>query len=130
MSKPYDARLSVYLVEDSPILRDHLTECVTENDFGRVVGYADNEDDAVEEILRKRPDVVLLDIQLRVGNGLNVLRKLQALLEESLPAIVVFTDFAITDFGRYATTHGAKYFLDKASGLKYLRSLLRTFDVY
>jgi two-component system OmpR family response regulator len=129
MNKPYDARLGVYLVEDSSVLRDRLADCVTENDFGRVVGFADNEDDAVAEILRIRPDAVLLDIQLRAGNGLNVLRKLRALLQESMPAVVVFTDFAITDFGRYATAHGARYFLDKASGLKHLRALLRTLDV-
>ena len=130
MIRPYDARLRVYLVEDSSILRDHLADCITENDFGRVVGFADNEEDAVADILRTRPDAVLLDIQLREGNGLNVLKKLRALLPESMPAIVVFTDFAITDFGRYATAYGARYFLDKASGLKHLRSLLRTLDVH
>jgi two-component system OmpR family response regulator len=129
MIRPYDARLSVYLVEDSSLVRDHLIDCVTENGFGRVVGYADNEDDAVAEILRTRPDAVLLDIQLRAGNGLNVLRKLRALLQESMPAVVMFMDFAMTDFGRYATAYGARYFLDKASGLKHLRALLRTLDV-
>jgi len=125
----YDARLRVYLVEDSSLLRDHLTDCVTENDFGNVVGFADNEDDALTEILRLKPDAVLLDIQLRVGNGLNVLRKLRALQQEAMPTVIVFTDFALTDFGRFSISHGARYFLDKSSGLKQLGALLRTLDV-
>src|SRR5579863_4290753 len=129
MIQRYDAKLSVYLVEDSSLLRNHLAECVTENDFGSVVGWADNEDDAVTEILRLRPDAVLLDIQLRIGNGLNVLRKLRTLLPERMPAVIVFTDFAITDFGRFSTSHGARYFLDKSTGFKHLGSLLRTLDV-
>jgi len=121
--------LSVYLVEDSSYLRDHLADCVTEHDYGRVVGFADNEDDAVTDILKLKPDAVLLDIQLRAGNGLNVLRKLRALLPGAMPDVIVFTDFAITDFVRYATMYGARYFLDKASGLKHLATLLRTLTV-
>jgi DNA-binding NarL/FixJ family response regulator len=129
MTTPYSARLSVFLVEDSAPIRDHLSECVTENDFGRVVGFAETEDEAVAGILKLKPDAVLLDIQLRVGNGLTVLKKLHVLMNESMPAVIVFTDFALTDFGRYSTRYGAKYFIDKSSGLKHLGSLLRTLAV-
>jgi DNA-binding NarL/FixJ family response regulator len=129
VSTPYSARLSVFLVEDSAPIRDRLAECVMENDFGRIVGYADTEDEAVAAILKLKPDAVLLDIQLRVGNGLNVLKKLHALLNEAMPAVIVFTDFALTDFGRHSTRYGAKYFIDKANGLKHLASLLRTLAV-
>jgi DNA-binding response OmpR family regulator len=125
-----NAKLSVYLVEDSAQIRNHLTESVTENGFGRVVGCADSEDEAVSEILRLKPDAVVIDIQLRVGNGLNVLRKLRTLLQDSMPAVIVFTDFAITDFSRYSTYYGARYFLDKANGLKHFGSLLRSMGVH
>src|SRR5580692_8492420 len=65
-----NSKLSVYLVEDSIRIRDLLVEFVMENDIGRVVGYTDSEFDAVTDIVRLKPDAVVLDIRLRVGNGL------------------------------------------------------------
>ncbi len=117
--------LSVFVVEDSAQIRDRLIETVAENGIGKVVGYADNEDSAVAEILRLRPDIVVLDIQLRIGNGLTVLRKLRTLLPESMPAVIVFTDYAIAEFSRNAAYQGARGFVDKASGLHHLGNLLQ-----
>lgn len=126
---PYIPKLSVYIVEDSDQIRERLYESVMENGFGKVVGYADTEDKAVIEILRLKPDAVVLDIQLRAGNGLSVLKKLHALLPGSMPAVIVFTDYAIAEFARHATHQGARYFLDKASGLSHVGSLLRSLGV-
>jgi DNA-binding NarL/FixJ family response regulator len=68
---------------------------------------------------------VILDVQLRVGHGLNVLRKLNTLLPGSMPAVIMLTDFAIADFGRHAATYGARHFLDKSTGMKQLQTILR-----
>jgi DNA-binding NarL/FixJ family response regulator len=126
VNAPLNSKLSVYLVEDSIRIRDLLIEFVTENDIGRVVGSTDTEEDAVPDILRLKPDAVVLDIRLRIGNGLNVLRQLDSVLTDSMPAVIVFTDFAIADFRRYSTYHHARYFLDKNSGVKPLGTLLRS----
>jgi DNA-binding NarL/FixJ family response regulator len=119
-------KLSVYLVDDSTRIRDLLIEYVAENKIGSVVGCTDSENEAVADIVRLKPNVVVLDIQLRVGNGLNVLRQLHSVLMDSMPAVIVFTDFAIADFRRYSNYHRARYFLDKSSGVKPLGTLLRS----
>jgi two-component system, OmpR family, response regulator len=129
MSPAYSNELRIYLVEDSPDMRERLTECVVEGALGQVVGYADTEDDALTGILQHKPDTVIIDIQLRAGNGINVLRKLRALLPDSMPAVIMLTDYAITEFGRRATAYGAKYFLDKATGMKQLEALLRSLTI-
>jgi len=126
MSGTSSAKLRVYLVEDSDRIRDRLIERVEENGLGNVVGYADTEEEAVTGILRLRPDAVVLDIQLRIGNGLAVLRKLRNLLPGSMPAVIIYTDYAIAEFSRHAAYQGARYFLDKASDLDHLEGLLRS----
>jgi DNA-binding NarL/FixJ family response regulator len=126
MSRPPNAKLRVYLVEDSDRIRDRLIERVEGHGLGNVIGYADSEEEAVTEILRLKPDAVVLDIQLRIGNGLTVLRKLRNLLPESMPAVIVYTDYAIAEFSRHAAYQGARYFLDKASDLDHLGGMLKS----
>ena len=121
-----ETNLTIFLVEDSEQIRDLLIQSVNETGLGSVIGCAETEDEAVSEILRLRPDAVVLDIQLSVGNGLNVLKKIRTLLQDSMPAVIVYTDYAIAEFSRRADYLGARYFLDKASDLNYLRGLLRT----
>ena len=43
-----DKALKVYLVEDSPVLRDRVIESLEDTGGSRVVGSADTEDDAVK----------------------------------------------------------------------------------
>ena len=64
---------SVVLVDDHRMFRTGVrTELGSEVD---VVGEADDVDSAVEVIVRRRPDVVLLDVHLPWGNGPEVIRR-------------------------------------------------------
>lgn len=118
--------LRVYLVEDSAHIRERVIESVAENCEGEVIGCAETEDEAVNGILHFMPDAVVLDIQLRVGNGFNVLRKLKSLPLALRPVFIVFSNFAETEFRRDAAREGAYYFLDKATEFKHLGRLLNT----
>ena len=107
--------LSVYLVEDSPVLRDRVIESLEETGNSRVVGSADTEDDAVNGIIESAPDAVVLDIQLRVGNGLNVLRRLRSLKLDVRPLVIMLTNYNYPQFRFRAITAGTDYFFDKAT---------------
>jgi DNA-binding NarL/FixJ family response regulator len=109
--------LKVYLVEDSPVLRDRVIESLEETGGSRVVGSADTEDDAVNGIIESAPDAVVLDIQLRIGNGLNVLRRLRRLPLDVRPLVIVLTNYNHPEFRIRAITAGTDYFFDKATEL-------------
>ena len=81
-------KLSLYIVEDDPIQR-FVLEKMAENLGLHVFGSTDNAPDAIGEILRHKPDLVLLDIQLRnETNGIDVAK---TILDSFQPAIIFIT---------------------------------------
>jgi len=118
--------LRVYLVEDSPKIRERVIEQIAENTASKIVGCAETEDDAVDGIRELQPDAIVLDIQLRQGNGFNVLRRLQQLPLERRPIVIVFSNHAEADFRRRAVAEGARYFIDKASEFDDLSQVLES----
>ena len=70
-------RLRTLIVDDEPIARKVLREELeTMNDI-EVVAEADNGQSALDAIAERRPDLVLLDLQMPVMGGLDVVRKLK-----------------------------------------------------
>lgn len=105
--------MKIFIVEDSEEVRSRLIEAVAEVDQVEVVGYADSEREAIEGILEKRPALVVLDLQLRNGSGLSVLRILRQF--SVLTKIIVLTNHSETHYLEQCMAIGADYFFDKAT---------------
>ncbi|MEO7727253.1 MAG: response regulator transcription factor [Burkholderiales bacterium] len=114
----------VYIVEDSPVLRERVIESLEESGNSHIVGLADTEDAAVTGIIRSSPDLIVLDIQLREGNGLNVLRRLRSLQLGVRPVVIVLTNYNYPEFRCRAMTAGTDYFFDKATELHRVAEVL------
>jgi DNA-binding response OmpR family regulator len=69
-------KVRVYLVEDSSIMSNLLWTLVRANG-ATVVGRSDAAPAAIDDILRLRPDLVVIDIGLKKGNGFDVLKALE-----------------------------------------------------
>lgn len=115
-------QLRVFLVEDSPVLRERLADLFAPVTNVRTVGYADGADDAIRGILEARPDAVVLDINLAQGSGIDVLRVLQ----REAPGIEVYilTNFANPQYRRLCTRLGARGFFDKSSEFELVRDAI------
>jgi DNA-binding NarL/FixJ family response regulator len=70
--------LRVFIADDSKPISDMLIELISERGRIEVVGVGDTEDSTLEAIRHLKPDVVLLDLQLRTGSGTNVIRAVRA----------------------------------------------------
>ena len=77
------------IVDDEPIARTILREELERLPAVTVVGEADNGRRALEMIRELRPDLVLLDLQMPVMSGFEVVQNLEA----PLPVIVIVTAF-------------------------------------
>jgi CheY-like chemotaxis protein len=66
---------NVLIVDDSQVLREKLTEMLSDVPGLVVVGQAEGVADAQRAIDDLEPGLVILDLQLRDGNGLEVLRE-------------------------------------------------------
>src|SRR5437870_12276038 len=70
--------LKVFIADDSRPVADMLAELAAGSGPVEVVGMGDSEDSTLEGIRRLRPDVVVLDLQLKSGSGANVIRAVRS----------------------------------------------------
>lgn len=70
--------LTVLIADDTQSVADMLADLVTDPGRVEVVGMADTAPNTVEAIRRLRPDVTILDLQLKTGSGADVIRAVRA----------------------------------------------------
>lgn len=120
--------LRVFIVEDSSVLREYLAEMMAHIDSVEVVGQADTEVSATSALNRIEWDVMLLDLQLRQGSGLGVLRDLHRARRPDT-TVIVFTNYAYPQYRVRSLLQGADYFFDKQQHMTLLQSLVRQLAV-
>ena len=118
--------LRVYLVEDSPHVRDLLLDFLNVPGEVEIVGYADNEIESVAAMLADPVDAVIVDLKLREGSGMAVIEKLRAAKLNPEPRIIVFTNHPFPEIKARAMQLGADYFFDKSADYDSLRTTLQT----
>jgi DNA-binding NarL/FixJ family response regulator len=107
-----EPRNHVFIVEDSELVRERLAGMLDEIGGVTVVGEAGTPDEALEGILRTRPDSVLLDLHLIGGSGLEVLRRAHPQTPDTV--FIVLTNHANDQYRQACMRAGATYFFDKS----------------
>src|SRR5262245_63152410 len=69
-------RITVFIADDHTLVREGLRSLLAAHADIEVVGTAANGRDAVREVLRLRPQVVLMDISMPELNGIEATRQL------------------------------------------------------
>jgi DNA-binding NarL/FixJ family response regulator len=107
--------LKTYLVEDNPVIRDSLIATLEELAPVKVLGTADNELTAVQWLSQvgQPSDLVIVDIFLKSGSGLGVLRAASALAQRH--TLVVLSNYATADVRRKCLELGATRVFDKSN---------------
>lgn len=85
-----ETELRVLVVDDEPIARRVFREELEALPGVRIVGEAENGQEALEQIAAREPDVVFLDLQMPVMGGFEVVRRLEG---GPLPVIVFVTAY-------------------------------------
>ena len=109
--------LSILLIEDSAVLRGMLLEYLKDFPFIENVDWADTEAMALRLLAAGKYDVVIVDLQLRQGNGINVLRAMQRNGTGAV-RIVSTTHAQVSMYRRQCAEAGADYFFDKSLELE------------
>jgi two-component system LytT family response regulator len=97
------------IVDDEPYARERLRElCALEPDVA-VVGEASHGVEAIEQVEAARPNLLLLDVQMRGTNGFDVLERLNG--EKPLVVFVsAYDQYALAAFGVEAVDYLLKPF--------------------
>ncbi|GAA1982500.1 response regulator transcription factor [Isoptericola halotolerans] len=114
---------TVLLVDDQALVRSGFRLILSVEDDLEVVGEAADGAEAVEAARELRPDVVLMDVQMPVMDGIEATRRIAA---ENLAPVLVLTTFDTDDYVFDALAAGASGFLLKNSDAEHLVEAVRT----
>jgi DNA-binding NarL/FixJ family response regulator len=116
-------RNPVFIVDDSPVVRDRLLAMISELPNVEVVGQADVAFEAIHSIRRLRPAVVVLDISMPGGSGMYVLETVKK--DRPGPMVIMLTNFAHEPYRQKCLQLGADYFFDKSTEFERVTQVLR-----
>jgi two-component system, OmpR family, response regulator len=122
MAEPAAADLKVLLVEDSPRIAERLRELLQENG-AHVVAIVDNEQSAVRALRELQVDLLILDLQLKVGTGFGVLEAIGRVR----PPTIVMTNYVLPQYQERALHFGVEHFLNKARDFERLPGIVAEF---
>ena len=114
--------ISVVLVDDQNLVRQGIRSLLELSDKVRIVGEASDGAQGLEVIALREPDVVLLDVQMPVMNGIDCLQQLRA--DDNLTPVIVLTTFDDPDSMIECTRLGARGYLLKDVSLEQLVSAI------
>jgi DNA-binding NarL/FixJ family response regulator len=113
----------VVLVEDSPLLRERLSESLVVPGRIEIVAQVDGEAAALDRLRAIQWDAVVLDLQLRQGTGIGLLRALQT-IRPAGGVVIVLTNYAIPRLRERSLALGADHFFEKARDFNRVRDVL------
>lgn len=117
-------KLRVVIVEDSAIIRARLSESLAEIPNVEIVGHASTEDDALALLRGSAWDAAVLDLQLKHGTCLGVLKTLGDGARPAHAKVIVFTNYAFPQYRDRSMLLGADYFFDKAREFHRVREVV------
>ena len=117
-----DQQIRVLIVDDSPLIRQIMSDLIEAAPGVSVAGTAENGKEALKEFERLQPDVITLDIQMPVMDGLQTL---QAILEiKPVPIIMVSAQTSLgASITLQALEKGAMDYISKPEGVQHLETL-------
>lgn len=105
--------MKIIIADDSKLIHDRIAERVELIDSVNVVAQTTNSFETIEEIKKHKPDVLILDIRMPEGSGINVLKYIKK--NKIKIVTIVVTNYPIMQYKNKCFELGADYFFSKAT---------------
>lgn len=116
--------MQVFIVEDSPLVLERLRAMVSDLECADLAGDARDLAEAVGSIIHVKPDLVLLDLRLPGGTGLDVLKSIKQ--APDAPLVMVLTNHPDDVCRERCMQEGADFFFDKSIEYETAVEVVRT----
>lgn len=115
--------MRILLVDGSLPVRQSMKKLLAELDAAQIVGEAGTAPEALVLIEKSKPEVVILDIALKIGSGFEVLKIAKDRAEA--PMVIALTNCVASPFRQKAQEEGADFFFDKATEFERMVTVLK-----
>jgi DNA-binding NarL/FixJ family response regulator len=105
--------MKVFIADDSPILCERLKTMLSDFPEVEISGQAKDTPEAIKFIKELKPDVVILDIRMPGGSGIEVLQSIKK--DRPDIKVIVFTNYPYPQYRKKCMDLGADFFFAKAT---------------
>jgi DNA-binding NarL/FixJ family response regulator len=107
-----DRKAKIFLVDDHPLFREGLAGLINRLPDICVCGEAESARDALRAIAKQKPDVAIVDLSLREGSGLDLIKEIKA--RSPSTAIIVLSMHDERRYAERSVRAGARGYIMKA----------------
>ena len=122
--KCMDNKLHLMIVDDNPHARKALSALISAQEWVSVISEASNGEDAIGKVEKQIPDLILMDVEMPIMNGLEATKFIKS--KWSQIKIVILTMYP--DYREKAFNAGADAFLIKGCTLEEITTLVYGFQ--
>ena len=87
--------MRVLIVDDSAFMRKMITAMISSDPAFEIVGTARNGDEGVTKAIELKPDLITLDIEMPIKDGLTALREIKARCHSFQPAVLMCSSLTV-----------------------------------
>jgi DNA-binding NarL/FixJ family response regulator len=114
----------VLVVDDHPIVREGLTALIAMQSDLEVCGEADDVADALAAFIKTSPDVAVIDISLKSGNGIDLIKRIMN--HEATARLLVWSMYPDNLYAERALRAGAMGYVHKGQATRQIIEAIRS----
>lgn len=114
----------IFVVDDHPMIREGLAAQIANEPGLELCGEADDVVEAVARVVAAAPDLVIVDISLKSGNGIDLVKRLKA--KEPTLIILVWSMYPENLYAERALRAGARGYVNKGKSASQIMEAVRT----
>jgi len=116
-------KTKIYLVDDHPLVREWLTNLIHQQFDLVVCGESEDAPHALREIAATAPDVAIVDISLKSGSGIELIKNLKAMQPDVVVIVLSMHDERL--YAERALRAGARGYIMKSETAKKVVMVIR-----
>lgn len=118
-------KFKTLIVDDEELARDAVRGLLQDDPEIEIIGEARDGRPALEMIRAQRPDLVVLDIQMPIVTGIELLKRLEPAQRPTIIFVTAYDEFAVRAFELHAVDYVMKPFTDRRFETALTRAKLR-----
>lgn len=119
-----NSKSRVVIVDDHPIICDGLSARINEQNGWEVCGVAATEDEGFALVMAECPDLVVVDISLKMGSGIELIKRIRE--RNSTVKVLVVSAYQESLYAERSLRAGALGYLNKQESNEKLVEAIRT----